>query len=240
MSFFDHLQELRERVIKSLISIVFASLVSLLFIRPLVSLLEAPASSIHFLQIAPGEFLFISIKVAGYSGLTISIPFILYQGLSFVLPGLTKEEKKFIIPAICCSAILFFIGIGFAWWTLIPAALNFLIGYGSDVVEPLWSIEKYLEFVLVLMLSTGIAFQLPILQLILGGLGIINSKKMISSWRIVVITSAIAGAILTPSTDPITMLILSSAISVLFFIGVMSVAFIEKLKERTHQVSGQN
>ena len=231
MPLIDHLEELRIRVLRCLISIIAFSGVSLIFIRPLVKVLEKPAGSIHFLQLAPGEFLFVSIKVAGYTGLTFSLPYILFQILRFVLPGLTKKEKALVAPAVGGSAILFLAGIFFAWWALIPAALNFLISYGADVVEPLWSIEKYLDFVLLLMLSTGLAFQLPILQLILGSLGIIKWKKMLSSWRWVILSAAIAGAVLTPSTDPITMILLASSISFLFFLGVGLVAITEKFRE---------
>jgi len=232
MPLLDHLEELRQRVLKSLISILLASGFCLLFVRKLVQALEIPAGKIHFLQVAPGEFLFISIKVAGYGGLTISLPFILYQFLKFILPGLTKKEKLLIAPSVAGSAILFFLGIFFAWKALIPAALGFLISYGADVVEPLWSIEKYLDFVLLLMLSTGLAFQLPILQLILGFFELISWQKMLSAWRVVIITSAIAGAIITPSTDPITMLLLSTSITFLFFVGVGLVALTTNLKEQ--------
>ena len=131
-------------------------------------LLEAPASGIHFLQLAPGEFLFVSLKVAGYAGLTLALPYVLFQLLAFVLPGLTLRERRLIAPAVAGSALLFLAGIAFAWWALVPAALRFLVSYGADVVEPLWSIERYLDFVLLLMLATGLAFQLPVLQLLLG------------------------------------------------------------------------
>ena len=236
MSFLDHLEELRQRVLLSLVAILIGSAISLIFVKPIVQILENPAKTIHFLQISPGEFLFASIKVAGYSGLTIALPFILYQGLKFILPGLTSKEKRLIAPAVAGSAILFFLGLSFALWILIPAALKFLITYGSDIVEPLWSIERYLDFVFLLMLSSGIAFQLPILQLILGILGIVKSQKMLSSWRWVVMGSAFAGAILTPSTDPITMSLLSIAIVSLFLIGVFMVAISEQFKRETHQI----
>ncbi len=232
MPLVDHLEELRLRILRSLIAILLSSGLCLLFVRKLVQALEIPAGKIHFLQIAPGEFLFISIKVAGYGGLTISLPYILYQFLKFILPGLTKREKRLIAPSVAGSAILFFLGIFFAWRALIPAALGFLISYGADVVEPLWSIEKYLDFVLLLMLSTGLAFQLPILQLILGFFELISWKKMLSSWRVVVMTSAVAGAVITPSTDPITMLLLSSSIIFLFFVGVGLVALTSNFKEQ--------
>ena len=122
MPLVDHLEELRQRVLRSLISVVVAAGLSLIFVRPLVRLLEAPADKIRFLQLAPGEFLFVSIKVAGYAGLAAALPYILYQGLAFIFPGLTQKEKRLIAPAIAGSAILFFAGLIFSWWALVPAA----------------------------------------------------------------------------------------------------------------------
>ena len=234
MPLLDHLAELRQRVLFSLLFVVIAALVSLLFIKPLVAFLEHPAGSIKFLQIAPGEFLFVSIKVAGYAGLIFALPYIIYQGLSFVIPGLTIKEKRLIAPAVIGSGVLFVAGLAFAWWALVPAALRFLLNYGADVVEPIWSIERYLDFVLLLMLSTGLAFQIPILQLLLGIFGLINWKQMLSAWRWVVISAAVAGAVLTPSTDPITMLLLTGAISGLFLSGIVLVAITEQFKEQIH------
>ena len=77
--------------------------------------------------------------------------------------------------------MLFLVGLTFAWWALVPAALNFLVSYGADVVEPLWSIERYLDFVLLLMLATGLAFQLPVLQLLLGVLGLVRWRSMLGA-----------------------------------------------------------
>jgi sec-independent protein translocase protein TatC len=206
---------------------VIAAAGCLILVRPLVRLLEQPAEGMRFMQLAPGEFLFVSIKVAGYAGLTLALPYVLFEGLGFVLPGLTRRERRLIAPAVAGSAVLFLLGLAFAWWALVPAALRFLMGYGADVVEPIWSIERYLDFVLLLMLATGLSFQLPVLQLVLGSLGILNSKAMLSGWRLVVLLSALAGAVLTPSTDPVTMLLLGGAITGLYLVGVGLVALAE-------------
>ena len=229
MSLVDHLEELRRRVLRSLLAVVVAAAACLLAVKPLVRLLEMPAEGIRFLQLAPGEFLFVSLKVAGYAGLTLALPYVLYEGLAFVLPGLTRRERNLVAPAVAGSAVLFAAGLAFAWWALVPAALRFLVSYGADVVEPSWSIERYLDFVL-LMVATALAFQLPVLQLLLGALGLVKAQPMLAGWRWVVLASALAGAVLTPSTDPVTMLLLSGAITALYLIGVGLVAFTERLR----------
>ena len=108
--------------------------------------------------------------------------------------------------------------------------ISFKEGEGSYLIAE--NGEKYLDFVLLLMIGTGLSFQIPILQLFLGLLGVIKWQEMLSAWRWVVIASAIAGAVITPSTDPITMMLLASSISVLFLLGVLLVAIADKFKEQ--------
>ncbi len=230
MSLVDHLEELRRRILRSLVVVVLSAAGCLVVVKPLVRLLEMPAEGIRFLQLAPGEFLFVSLKVAGYAGLSLALPWVLYEILAFVLPGLTRRERRLVAPAVAGSAVLFAAGLAFAWWALVPAALRFLVSYGADVVEPSWSIERYLDFVLLLMVATALAFQLPVLQLILGALGLIRARTMLSAWRWVLLTAAIAGAVLTPSTDPVTMLLLGGAITALYLVGVALVALTEQLR----------
>jgi sec-independent protein translocase protein TatC len=240
MTLVDHLEELRNRVLRSLLAVVLGAAACLVFVKPLVKLLEVPAHGIRFLQLAPGEFLFVSIKVAGYAGLTLALPYVLYEVLAFVLPGLTRRERRLVAPAVAGSAVLFAAGLAFAWWALVPAALTFLVNYGADVVEPSWSIERYLDFVLLLMVATALAFQLPVLQLLLGALGLVKARTMLAAWRWVVVIAAIAGAVLTPSTDPVTMLLLSGAITALFLLGVALVALAERLKTSSAPLSKAN
>ncbi|AOX02852.1 MAG: twin-arginine translocase subunit TatC [Moorea sp. SIO1F2] len=228
MSLFDHLEELRKRIFYSLIAVFLSMAGCFVAVKPIVQLLEIPARGVKFLQLAPGEYFFVSLKVAGYSGLLVASPFILYQILLFVLPGLTRRERRFIGPVVLGSTVLFFLGLVFAYIALIPAALNFFISYGADVVEQLWSIDKYFEFVLLLMFSTGLAFQIPVIQMLLGFLGIVSSKQMLSGWRTVVLGAAILGAVLTPSTDPLTQSLLGGAVLGLYFGGIGMVKLVGK------------
>ena len=223
MSFFDHLEELRQRIFVSLIAIVVGAILCFAFVRQIVALLEVPATGVKFLQLAPGEFFFVSLQVAGYAGILVASPVIIYQIVQFVVPGLTRRERKVLAPVVFGSSILFFAGLVFSYYVLIPAALNFFIGYGGDVVEQAWSIDRYFKFVLLLMFSTGLTFQIPVIQLLLGTLNLVSSEQMISGWRFVVLGSVILGAVITPSTDPLTQCLLGGAVLALYFGGIAMV-----------------
>jgi sec-independent protein translocase protein TatC len=228
MSFFDHLEELRTRIFYALIAVVVGALGCFTVVRQLVALLEVPAQGVKFLQLTPGEYFFVSIKVAGYGGILVATPVILYQVIQFVLPGLTKRERRLVLPVVVGSSFLFVGGLVFAYYLLIPAALNFLVSYGADVVEQFWSIERYFEFILVLLLATGLVFQVPVVQVLLALLGIVNSGQMLRSWRTVVVSAMVVGAVVTPSTDPITQSLLAGAILGLYFGGVGCVKLLGK------------
>ncbi|MDJ1179958.1 twin-arginine translocase subunit TatC [Roseofilum sp. BLCC_M91] len=220
MSLFDHLEELRQRFFYALIAVAIAVVGCFLFVKPIVQFLEIPAGDVKFLQLAPGEYFFVSLKVAGYSGIILATPAILYQIIQFLLPGLTLRERRLVLPVVVGSSVLFLTGLLFAQMVLIPAALNFFITYGAEVVEQAWSIDRYFEFVLLLMFSTGLAFQVPVIQVLLSVLGLVSSQQMLAGWRYVVMGGVLLGAILTPSTDPVTQSLLAGAVLGLYFGGV--------------------
>jgi sec-independent protein translocase protein TatC len=220
MSIFDHLEELRWRIFYSLIAVGVGIVGCFIFVQPIVEALQVPAQGVKFLQLAPGEYFFVSIKVAGYSGLLVASPFIVYQILLFILPGLTRGERRLLVPVMVGSTLLFGVGLLFAYYALVPAALKFFINYGEDVVEQMWSIDKYFRFVLLLLFSTALAFQIPIIQVLLGLLGIVSSQTMISGWRYIILGSVVLGAVLTPSTDPMTQSLLAGAVLGLYFGGI--------------------
>jgi sec-independent protein translocase protein TatC len=221
MTLFEHLEELRSRVLVSLGVVVLSMGLCFVFVRPLVRLLEQPANGVKFLQLAPGEFFFVSIEVAGYSGLLLATPFILYQIVQFVLPGLTRRERRLVLPAVIGSSVLFILGLIFGYNALVPAALDFFVSYGGDVVEQAWSIDSYFKFVLLLLFSTALTFQIPVLQVLLGILGLVSSRQMLAGWRYVLLGAVILGAVLTPSTDPLTQGLLSGAVLGLYFSGAV-------------------
>ncbi len=228
MSVIEHIEELRHRAIKAISFLLITTIITFSYVNDISYLLQEPAVGIKFLQLAPGEYFFASIKISIYTGLITSSPFIIYQLTLFIIPGLTKQETRFFLPILISSIVLFFLGIYFSFKLLIPAALHFLINYGSDIVEPIWSFEQYFDFILILLISTGLAFQVPIIQIIIGLLGIVSSAQMIEYWKYILLLSTVVSAIITPSTDPVTQLVLSLAILSLYFIGILVLKLLRK------------
>ena len=220
LPFSEHIEELRQRIFVVFLIILFLTCIAFIEVKSLVKILELPIDNVKFFQVAPGEYFISTIKISFYTGLLFSSPFVIGQLILFLLPGLTKKETKIILPLLLSSLILFGLGLAFSYYTLIPAALNFFLNYSEEVLEPFLSFDQYFEFILVLFYSTGLAFQIPIIQILVGLLNIVSPQQMLGAWRYIILVSTIMGAILTPSTDPLTQLLLSLAILLLYFSGL--------------------
>lgn len=227
LPFSEHIEELRQRIFLLFWIILLLTCVAFIEVKSLVQILELPVENVKFFQVAPGEYFISTIKISFYTGLLFSSPFVIGQLILFLLPGLTKKETKIILPLLLSSLILFGLGLVFSYYTLIPAALNFFLNYSEEVLEPFLSFDQYFEFILVLFYSTGLAFQIPIVQILVGLLNIVSPQQMLGAWRYIILLSTILGAILTPSTDPLTQLLLSLAILLLYFSG-LSILFLLK------------
>lgn len=224
----EHIDEIRQRTFHSLGFLIISVCVIFLNITHIVQILEAPVQGIKFIQLSPGEYFLSTVKIAFYGGFLFTIPFLISQIIFYILPGLTNSEKDIIVPILLTSVLLFGGGLIFAYYVLIPAALNFFIGYSTDVIEPIWSFDQYFDFILFVFYSTGLAFQVPIFQIVLGLTGIITGKKMLELWRYVVLASTVVSAVLTPSTDPITQICLAGAILFLYLTGASILIFYKK------------
>jgi sec-independent protein translocase protein TatC len=220
LPFSEHIEELRQRIFHIIWIILLLTCIALFEVKFLVKILDITVSNVKFFQSEPGEYFVSTVKISFYTGLLFGGPFAIGQLILFLLPGLTKKETKIILPLLLSSLCLFGLGLVFSYYALIPAALNFFLSYSDEVIEPLWSFDQYFEFILVLFYSTGIAFQIPVIQILLGLLNIVSAQQMLDSWRYVILVSTIIGAVLTPSTDPLTQVLLSSAILLLYFSGV--------------------
>ena len=220
LPFSEHIAELRQRILFIYVAIQCLTIVSFLEVKNIVKILEYPINNVRFFQNYPGEYFISTIKISFYTGLLFSGPLIISQIILFLLPGLTKREAEVILPLLIGSLILFGFGIIFAYCKLIPAALSFFLDYSQEVIEPFWSFDEYFEFILVLFYSTGLSFQIPIIQFLLVIFNIVSPRQMSESWKPVTVFATILGAILTPSTDPVTQLLFSVAILSLYYLGL--------------------
>ncbi|MGA7955357.1 MAG: twin-arginine translocase subunit TatC, partial [Gloeobacterales cyanobacterium] len=193
MSLFDHLDELRQRLIVALAAVTVTTVGSFFFINKIVSFLQLPAGKVKFIQTAPGEYFFVSFKAAAYVGILLAAPVILYQVIQFILPALSRRERRFVLPVVIASSLLFALGLVFAYYAMIPAAMNFFVSYGAGVVEQNWTIDKYFDLVFVILLSTGLVFEIPVLQVLLGVTGLVSSKQMFANWRYIILGAVVLG-----------------------------------------------
>lgn len=227
--FFLHAREFRIRFLIVYDLIFFLVLCCIFKTRSIVQFVQAPVGDyVKFFQISPGDYFFSTLKISFYIACLFGIPFAILQLILFFLPGMTNKEKVYVIPLFWFSVGLFYLGGKFSYSVLAPAALTFFLTYGSGIIEPFLSFDEYFEFMFTLFYSTGFIFQIPILQIVLGLLRIISVKQMLQAWRYIIFLSTILSAILTPSTDPITQLFLSTAIMALYLSGVGILIIIRK------------
>lgn len=228
MALSEHIEEFSQRLIFCLVLFLISTFACFADIRQIVKIFQAPAIGVKFLQFAPGEYFFASIKIAVFSGFLLSSPLILYQIFLYVVPGMTKNERQVLLPMTLGSGVLFAIGLAFAYFFLVPAALRFFITYGSEVVEPFWSFDEYFNFTSILIFVTGLSFQVPIVQIVLGLLGIVSGQTMLGAWKYVVVIATVLAALITPSTDPITQLLMAGALLLLYLSGSGIVILLKK------------
>jgi sec-independent protein translocase protein TatC len=219
MSFWEHVEELRGRLLIALIALAITTGASFLFADQLIYLLAEPIGSVDALQsIEVTENVAVFMRVALLSGFAISLPVILYELLAFILPGLKKNEKKWVFSAIFFGTILFFGGAAFAYLVMLPVSVRFLIDFLAVETKP--RLSSYINFITNLIFWMGIAFQFPILIFALAKLRVVSVKALAKGWRVSLVVIAILAAMITPTVDPVNMALLMAPLFVLYLVSV--------------------
>lgn len=230
MGVFDHLNELRIRVTKGFIALVitttigfFLSSFALDYLRtPYCQVVEQPADCL-LVTLGPTGNVVAIFRVALLLGGIMAIPVITYQTMMFVLPGLTRRERRYILSAIPAITILFGVGVVFAWFVLMPPALGFLEGFQPELFKPEWTADLYLSFVTALIFWMGVAFEMPLIFFILALLGLVTPGFLLKNWRIAIVLSSIAAAFITPTIDPVNMLLVMGPLLGLYLLSILMV-----------------
>jgi sec-independent protein translocase protein TatC len=222
LKFTEHLSELRSRIIITTSCFLVFVLLGFYLSSPLIQTLQllAPFGS-SFFQLKPGELFLSTIKISMCFSLVLSLPVFLNQLAIFISPALKDKEKKLFIGLFCLSPLLFYLGIAFAYFFLLPVLLDFLLGFRTGIVESRYGLESFLNLVISIMMISGIAFQLPVILVLLSFFKILSVNSLLKYWRHVTLGAFMLSAILTPTPDPLTMSLLAVSLLVLYFITIL-------------------
>ena len=231
MSFLDHIEELRWRIIYSLIGILVFTIVAWIFIDPLVEIvLLKPARDAHasLQNLRPFGQLFLYVQVAIIVGVVASLPNIFYQLWKFIAPALKKQERKYILWIVFFSTFCFLAGIAFAYFVMLPLAMKFAAQFGTQEIANEFAIDEYMSIIISVMLAAGVVFELPMISFFLSKLGILTPKFMRKYRRHAIVIILILAAILTPGADPVSQVILAVPLVLLYEISI----FISKISQK--------
>ncbi len=224
MSLIDHLQELRKRLIISIAAVLITSAACYFYAAELVHLITAPAGKLYYMN--PAEAFFTYLKVSVFAGFLLALPVVLYETWAFVVPALTKQERKaslFLVPA---SVALFFIGLAFSYFLVLPAGMKFFMGFASEELQPLFSLGEYLSFVISFLLPFGFVFELPLFILVAAKLGLVSSRFLTAKRKVVFVLSFVIGAIIAPSPDVVSQTMVAVPLLVLYEGSILIVKYI--------------
>lgn len=216
----DHLNDLRKMLIRVAIAVaIFASL-GLLFAEEILKFLLQPYG--EALQVTnPTESVSIFIRVGLSIGLALSSPFIVLEIIRFVAPALRPREARTLWLIVPGAFILFVIGASFAWFLMLPAAIDFLSSFLPDIFSVDWKADEYVPFVLSLTLWIGISFEMPMVAYALAFVGLATPPMLIKGWRFAIIGAALVAAAITPTVDPFNMLLVMAPLLVLYGLSIL-------------------
>jgi len=250
MTLIEHLTELRTRIIKSVLAVVIGAVVCLIFNQQIIDVLVEPYCQVLpeldnanvvseaeclLYQRDPTEGFSLLFSIAAYGGIALAIPVILWQAWQFIVPGLYPHEKRYAVPFVASGVLLFAFGVALGYWSM-PRALGFLLDLGGDSISELLSPGSYITFVIKMLVSFGIGFQFPLILIFLQMIGILDYQSLKKGRRYAAVGIVVLVAILTPSGDPITLLVLSIPMYI-FYEAAIIFGQLKARRERRKAVS---
>lgn len=239
MPFLDHLEELRWRILKSILAIAIGSIIGWFIVTRLnvldllIDPIEPYLEGRKLTYLEPMAPFFITLKLAITVGVLLAFPIVVGQIWAFVAPALHPREKRAIVPALYLGLVLFIAGVALSYFLVLPMTLKFGMSFQENVLQPQIVIGPYLALVVKILLAFGVIFELPVVVLVLSALGLITSKFLVSKRRFAIAGSAILGAALTPG-DAITVTIfMMGPLLVLYELSIGLARFVERRREKS-------
>jgi len=233
----SHLDELRKRLIRILIVIAIGFAVCWYFREWLFQVITAPLAKVlppnsFMIYTSLPEAFFNYMKISFYASIFLTCPYSLYQVWKFISPGLYSTEKKYVAPFVISSTLLFIGGVLFGYFLALPPAYSFFVEFSSDFLKPMFSLKEYLSLSLKLLLAFGLSFELPVFIFFMAKIGIVNSNMLSKQRRYAILIIFIVAAVLTPSPDVITQIIMAVPLMILYEISIYIAKFAEKKRPK--------
>jgi sec-independent protein translocase protein TatC len=229
-----HLRELRKRIIWSFIAVIITTAVAFWQYNWIIETLKQPAGDVSFIYNKLTEGFSVSMRVSFIAGIILAMPVIMYNLLMFVMPALTSREKRTVLLILPWVLVMFFGGVYFGWRFLIPPALNFLLGFGSEVATYLLNLGDYVNFVTRLILVIGLIFEMPVVTTFLTRVGVLSYRWMSGKRKIWIIMSFVISAIITPTPDAINQSVVAGTLVVLFEVSIWLAWLVDKNRKQSH------
>ncbi|HOU40071.1 MAG TPA: twin-arginine translocase subunit TatC [Promineifilum sp.] len=242
MSILDHLNELRVHVMRAGIAVLVTTIFSFIFAERLLAFLLQPYAQSRpagatLQTLRPTEGIETYFRVALLAGIILAMPIILLELWRFIQPGLSRQERRYVYIFIPAGLALFLLGIAFAWYVLAPTAIYFLANFMTEVFATEWTGDEYIGFITRLLLWIGLGFQMPIVIYFIARLGLLTARTMREQWRVAVVVIAILAAVITPSIDPVTMLLTMAPLLALYVLSIGLAVLGQRQFERSAEAS---
>ncbi|WP_040494706.1 twin-arginine translocase subunit TatC [Ilumatobacter nonamiensis] len=234
MTLTEHLAELRTRIIRSALAVVIGAVLIIAFYEPVLTFLAQPYNDLcdskptsfcppadqRLNAFSPTEGFAARMRIGMYGGIIVALPVILWQVWRFVVPALEAKEKKYAIPFVVSSVVLFGAGATMAYIT-VGRALEFLISWSGESVNQVFGIEKYISLVGLMIFAFGVGFLLPVLLVFLQLVKVVSPRALLGGWRYAIVGVFVLAAVITPSGDPVTLMMLAVPMIALYFVAVL-------------------
>lgn len=243
MSFLEHLDELRSRLIKVLLCLIAGTALCWFFRDPIFHFLTQPLRVSHpdikFIFTSPSEALMLKLKMSFFVGIFLAAPAVLYQVWAFVAPGLYRHEKAYALPFILAGTLFFLGGAAFGHYYLFPITFRFLVDFGGEDMQFLPKVGEYYSFYSWFLLGLGIVFQLPVVIFVLSRIGLVTPGFLMRKFKYAVVISFVVAAIITPTPDMVTQSLLALPMLGLYLLGVAVAALFGRPRRREIEVSAE-
>jgi len=226
LSVWGHLDELRSRLLKSFIAVVVGACFFYFYVDSFLAFLIQPVGKVIFTSPADAFIVRLMLLICG--GVVLALPVIIYQAWQFAAAGLKENERKYIRFFAPASFLLFVVGCVFGYWVIVPVGMKFLLGFATDTIVPMITLPNYISFIVTLVLAFGLCFQLPLVLTFLAKIGIVTPAFLVQKRKHAIVLILIASAVLTPSPDAISQVLMAGPLLVLYELGVAASKLIQR------------